>query len=100
MTTINFPDFDPDYLKNWVKEKGWQNLTDLERHLIIKSCKSEMEVAQLMTLPPIKRKRDDYSLTDVDTSTLDGKKMFLWQAQQLSLKLDMDPDEPAHPPYF
>lgn len=91
MTTINFPDFDPDYLKNWVKERGWQNLTDLERHHIIKSCKSEMEVAQLMTLPPVKPKRDGYKLRDIDTSTLDGKKMFLWQAKQLAL--DIDPDD-------
>lgn len=91
MTTIHWPYFDPDYLKNWAKEKGWQNLTDAERYLVIKFCKSEMEVSQLMTMPSVKRKRKETLLSEIDTSTKDGKKMFLWQAQQLSL--DIDPDE-------
>ena len=91
MTTIHWPYFDPDYLKNWVKEKGWQNLTDAERCLVIKSCKSEMEVAQLIAMPSVKPKRKETLLSEIDTSTKDGMKIFLWQAQQLSL--DIDPDE-------
>ena len=54
MTTIAFPD--PDFLHKWVKSKGWENMTKIERHLVKKACKSHMELAQMMTLKPDKPK--------------------------------------------
>ena len=50
MTTINLEDPDPDWLYKWVKSKGWENMSDNEKHLVRKACRSHMELAQLMTL--------------------------------------------------
>ena len=34
MTTINFEDFDPDWLRNWAKEKGWEIIGVLNNDMI------------------------------------------------------------------
>ena len=46
MTTIHWPD--PDFLYKWVKSKGWENMSELEKYLVRKACKSEMELVKLM----------------------------------------------------
>ena len=48
MTTIKF--YDPDWLKRWVKSKGWKNMTVFERHIAKKACTSKAMLEELKTL--------------------------------------------------